>query len=495
MSKGWQTTDREALLQYNALDAVATARCDKAILAEEDWSTPRCQRLYEVHTELSKLGAELHTTGFRIDPERRQWLVAVLTGLSVERHEQLLKHIGAGPEFKGSYDDMRALLYRRHAVEGIHCYDLTEPEPWDDVMWTSDEKTKLAVDREALLRIFINPEVPKEVRDAISLFWRAKAPEKALTTWVDSEDVLSKIGDDGRMRADWNSAGTETMRWASELMTLPETKDDDSLGGQLPNIRWMYVASPGHVLYHWDWSQQELRMLHAISGDPVLGQALAAGDVYSFDAHNWFPAQLQAKFGEKWREVNLKKLWSQGRKQCKVGHLAAQYMAGAPAMWTQALMQDRSISFSTMKAIRNLFHSTYAATVSYAESEHKNVLACGYSEGRILQGRRYYPAPPAITETCNFPVQRTAGEMGALAMLRIWNDFKKYKVKAVILTNEHDAGTYEVHDDPQTRRDVEDIIMAAVQGPWKIQGNGGEVEMEFPAKGKFAYDWAESCAD
>lgn len=515
MAKRWDTDDGDSLLRYNALDTVATARVYAAIVAEEEWSSPRCQKLFSVHEGMSKLGAELHDTGFYTYSSKsdlvnalgadyrdhddsklandRRTLKKVLRTLSTKRHNELRHHVGPrrSPMFRGTDNDMRALLYHRHSKPGIHCYDIAEPEPWDDVMWTNEQQTALAVDKEALLRIFIDPATHSEARDAIALFWRAKAPNKAVTTWVAGEQVLSKIGADNRMRADWNSAGTETMRWASELMTLPQAKDDESLGGRLPNIRSIYGATKDHTLHHWDYKSQELWMLAAVSGDQALIAALKTGDVYSHDARTWFPAQLQKLFGAEWQSVNLKKLWPNGRRQCKVGHLAAQYMAGAPVMWTQGLMQDRSITFSAMKAIRELFHRTYAATVEYAHAEHARVLECGYSEGRILHGRRYYPAPPPITETCNYPVQRTAGEMGAIAMLRIAENFKKYKVRAKILTNEHDAGTNEIHDDATTRRVVSEIVHEAAVGPWEIDGK----KWEFKIDEHFGKSWADACAD
>lgn len=503
----WDTTDGDALLTYNALDTCATARVYRELLKEPDWESPRCQTLFGIHREMSILGAELHDVGWYVMQDNRRKLVKELTQLAEERHRELMNHIGGkrNPNFTGSYDDMRALLYRRHAVPGIHCYDLPEPEPWDSVMWTNDQCTTLAVDKEALLRIFIDPGLAEEVRDAIALFWRAKAPLKALETWVDSKSVDEMIGPDGRLRADWNSAGTETMRWACVLMTIPEAKDDDTMGGKLPNIREMYGAPKGHVLYHWDWSQQELWMQYAINGDEALGAALRTGDVYSDDAHSWFPDQLAKKFGPNWKTVNLKKEWPNGRRQCKVGHLACMYLASPPAIWTQGLMQDRTMKFSFAKWVHGMFHRKYHRTVEYAYEELAFAKKHKYSEGRILGGRRYYPptigrdgveeANVTVNEACNYPVQRTAGEMGALAMLKIWKDLKKYKVKARILSNEHDAGTTECKDDPQTRRDVEDITMEAVQGPWTIRGNLKTVTQVFKAKGKFGYTWAESCAD
>ena len=195
--------------------------------------------------------------------------------------------------FRGTPDDMRALLYLRHTKPGIRCHAITEPEPWDKEMWTDDTCTTLSMDKGSLLRIFINPATPNDAKDAIALYWRAKAPLKALSTWVDGKEINERICDDGRVRAEWNSAGTETMRWSGELMTLPQEKDDETLGGKLPNIRSMYCASKGYNLFHWDWSQQELRIWAAIYKDANLVKALESKDVYSFDARQWFAPQLQ----------------------------------------------------------------------------------------------------------------------------------------------------------------------------------------------------------
>jgi hypothetical protein len=129
MAKGL-TADGDDLLTYNALDTCATARVYREILKERDWRTPRVQRLHEVHVKLSKIGAELHTTGFLVLPKVRQRLVRQLTTLKNQRHDKLVKHVGQkrSPGFRGTDGDMRALLYRRHSKEGIQCYDISEPE-------------------------------------------------------------------------------------------------------------------------------------------------------------------------------------------------------------------------------------------------------------------------------------------------------------------------------------------------------------------------------
>lgn len=163
------------------------------------------------------------------------------------------------------------------------------------------------------------------------------------------------------------------------------------------------------------------------------------------------------------------------------------------------------MKFSFAKWVHGMFHAKYHATIAYAEEELQFARKHHYSEGRILGGRRYYPptvgrdgeviAHVTVNEACNFPVQRTAGEMGALAMLKVRDDLVKYKVKARILTNEHDAGTLEVRDNATTRKDTQDIVIDAVQGPWTVRGNRKTVTQVFKASGKFGYDWAEVCAD
>lgn len=491
----WGTDDASALLHYNALDTCATARVDREILAEEDWNSPRVQRLYQIHEDLSKMGSEMHMTGFYVHQENRKKLIKQLRMLSTRRHNELIAHVGPrrSPGYRGTDGDMRALLYLRHTKPNIRCYAIPEPELWDGVMWTDpEEPVTLSVGKPALLRIFINPATPPEVREVISLFWRAKAPGKALSTWVDGGEINQRMCDDGRCRAEWNSAGTETMRWTGELMTLPQAKDDDTLGGKLPNIRSMYSAQPGWSLLHWDWAQQELRVWAAVYADPALTAALASGDVYSYDARQWFPAQLQQKFGKEWLTINLKKHWHVGRRQVKVIHLGCQYMAGAPAVWTQGLIQDQSLKFHTVKFLHsNGFHVTYKVGVANIQKEHEYVNKVGYSEGCILGGRRYYPAPPPITETANYPVQRTAGEMGALAKLAIWKAIKKEKLPACILTDEHDASTIEYLHKDSIERELADIVKSCAQGPWQIKGQNITMPVDYHT----GYTWADACAD
>lgn len=476
--KQWQNEDINHLLEYNAKDSAATARVDKCVVNEPDWDSDRVQKLYTIHTELSKKAARMHTIGFAVDEDRRRSMAKTLTMLHTRRMNELIAHVGPrrSPQFKGTPDSMRALIYERHAEPGIRSYGLPDPDAWDAEMWTNENCNMCACDKAALLRVLIAPSTPKGLKEDIQLYWRAHAPKKAKSTWVDSESVRDSIMDDGRAHTDWNSCGTETMRWSGPLMTLPKGRDDDALQGRLPNMRSMYCAGRGKVLVNADWSQQELRVKRAIAADDILSQALSTGDVYSNDAR--FVFKLPDNYDVKANKPTA-------RHQCKSGHLAFQYGAMTPAMWTQMLVQDLSVTYAFTDVVRKKLTERYWRTAQYWQEEHARVRACGYSEGRLLFGRRHYPAEPPITETANYPIQRTAGELAAISMLSIDTALHDELVGADIVAILHDAFTVEcLEKDAYT---VASILTECMEGPWTIDG----ITQRFPVDVKFGHYWSE----
>lgn len=478
VTQQWQNEDINKLLAYNAKDSVATARVWERIISESEWKEERVQNLFRIYTKLSQLAARMHTLGWAIDNKRRLEMKKTLAMLHTRRTNELLDFVGRrrSPTFTGTPDDMRALIYARHEKEGIKSFALPDPDLWDKEMWTNENCDKCAADKDALLRVIISPTTPKALKDIIQLYWRAHAPKKASSTWVDSDSVRATIMDDSRAHTDWNSCGTETMRWSGPLMTLPKGRDDDALQGRLPNMRSMYTAAPKKVLVQADWSQQELRVKRAIAADDVLAEALATGDVYSNDAR--FVFRLP-------QDYDVKNKKPEARHQCKSGHLAFQYGAFTPAMWSVMLKQDLTVTFAWTDVLRKKLTERYYRTAQYWEEEHARVRACGYSEGRLLHGRRYYPAEPPITETANYPIQRTAGELAAIAMLNIDDCLHDELDGANIVGILHDA--FQVECWEKDAYIVAAILSECMEGPWTIDG----VKQLFPVEVTMGYYWSE----
>lgn len=475
------------LLRYNGLDTVVTARSLNEMIAEPEWNTPRVQRLWEVHVRLAKIAARMHDRGFTVNATERARLSHTLQQMHEERKAKLLSAV-ADPEFGATPDDMRALVYKRHAIVGRRSFNLEDPPEYKKEMWTDDQFNKCAVSKPALLQLYVDIGKPKELRDIIRLYWECHAPRKARSTYVDGESVIHAIGSDGRLRPNWNSCGTETMRWACSspnLMNLSEAKDEDELNGYLPNMRVMYEAGDGMVLVHADASQQELRFNVPITGDTALEEALYSdreyiveekqggptkrkkGDVYSYDAEKVFglPEGAVVKFN--------------ARKQLKIVHLAFQYAAGTPTVYTQALVRDRSITYSHVRAFHNKLKEIYHGTVAYWSTELEKVMNCGYSEGLLLGTRVYYPSPPAITETANKPIQTTAAESMAISMCRIEDRLQHEIPSAYFVNILHDAFDIEC---PEEQVDLcKKIMREEMEGPWHLS-NGKSVRVPVDVK-------------
>jgi DNA polymerase I-like protein with 3'-5' exonuclease and polymerase domains len=480
VAKKYLTRNIDDLLHYNGLDTVATARAFNEMVAEPEWKEPRVQRLWQIHVRLAKIAARMHDRGFKVNEGNRSALSIQLTKLHEERKSVLLTQVG-DKSYTATPDDMRALLYKRHARVGSRCFNLEDPPEYKKEMWTDDTFTKCAVNKPALLQLYVDISLPQELRDIIRLYWECHAPRKARSTYIDGEKVKNAIGADGRLRPGWNSCGTETMRWSCSepnLMNLSEEKDETELNGYLPNMRQMYEAEEGFVLVHADASQQELRFNVPITGDRALADALSTGDVYAYDA--------EQVFGDLFTKDTDEKRKKQTRKQIKIVHLAFQYAAGTPAVYTQALVRDRTLKYSTVKAFHNKLKSIYHQTVTYWGTELEKVSKCGYSEGLLLGTRVYYPAPPAITETANKPIQTTAAESMALAMCRLEDRLARESPKSYFANILHDAFDIETPEDEAEK--VARIMHEEMEGPWKLS-NGLSVHV--PVEHKINRNWGK----
>jgi hypothetical protein len=165
----------------------------------------------------------MHTRGIHLDPKKRFGLSKGLAKLHETRKAQLISLINV-PAFKGGPDDMRALLFRRHATEEVSRFNLDDPI--SDEYYT--DTGLCSVDRSSLLALVVNPMVPKDCKDIIYKYWTVEAPRKAKSTFVDSELVDHALGPDGRIRPDSNSASAATMRWTyarPNIQTLSKEKD------------------------------------------------------------------------------------------------------------------------------------------------------------------------------------------------------------------------------------------------------------------------------
>lgn len=471
------TTDYAKLMTYNAWDCVETARVDDAMSAEPEWSTPRVQKLYEVFHRLSHIASEMHELGMFVDTDKRQELADSLLA-EYERREQALLKAVAIPGFRCTPNDMRSLIYKRHATSQVSRFNL--PDPIDPKLWSSESTIK--VDQGALLMLYVDPGTPDDLRHFIDLYWQAEGVWKARSASVVSDRISQAIGDDGRLHPAWNSCGTDTGRFACRdpnVMTLSKAKEAaTNLGGDLPNLRQMYRARPGYKLIEADFSQLELRVMAAVSSDEVLEAALATGDVYSADAREIF--QLPSDF-------NVRKLKPAARQLAKTVHLGYQYGAGTDALYRQAVEVDRSLRYDAVALVHAGMKRRYSQTVAYWYEEQARVRETGYSESRILGQRRSYPREPPITEIANYPIQSTAADVANLALIRLDAQLSGASRDARIIGQFHDAFLLEVPDEESHLSPVRGLVRDCMEQQHDINGR----KRSFPAELKEGYSWSD----
>lgn len=487
MTKQWASQDLDALQHYNALDSIVTARAFRKIKRDPEWRThPRIAEIYRVNEALSRIAPKLYARGFYVIESERQRLDKELEDLHLAKKADLLRLVN-DPEFKGTPKDMQALLFKRHAEPGRRNFELADPPTGREGanFWSDEEQTKISVDQGTLLHYYVQPFTSEEAQHIIKAYWEAAAPRKARSTYVSGAAVMQSIGPDGRMRATFNEFGTDTGRFSCRqpnLMQIPDGTSDDALGGKIPSCRAMYGAAPGYELTGADWSSQELWVMQAVTGDQTMLESLRTGNIY------WAEAQFIFKqlAGQAYNKDD--KGHYGARKAAKITRLGRQYGAGVPAIFQQALKQDRSLTYTAMAAFVSKWDKMYQGTVNYWREEFELVRERGYSESRILGKRRYYPAEPENTETNNYPVQATAGDMATLALIKLDDLLVRAGLDAHIVVQLHDA--FFLEHLPKDRAAITEMLHEAMCGPFTIEGNRGPVNLDMKIECKSGTGWS-----
>lgn len=255
-------------------------------------------------------------------------------------------------------------------------------------------------------------------------------------------------------------------------------------------LRHVIAPTPGRALVHMDKSQLELRVMEMVADDHILHKALLTGDVYTFDALQWYKIDPKAFHPKDDERGPANKKDKKTRTRAKIGHLSRQYGAGDQTAYASALRQDRNISFNEIRLQGKSFVQTYYRTAAYWEEEMRRVYEKQYSEGRIIGGRLYHPMPPERSKAANFPVQRTAGEMMNLETIELFDRLRDEVPDAELVAQVHDAIDVECKESDVEK--VKKIMQETHDREWTFCGK----TRPFPIDLKVAYSslnqtWAD----
>ncbi|KAG2492331.1 hypothetical protein HYH03_009282 [Edaphochlamys debaryana] len=260
-----------------------TDACRRAALARRLWTVlqPRLQAdgllpsLLQLEAPLVPLLAGMEAAGVGLDTQalsaQRQPLVARLA----EASEALRRAAGRGVDPTSQKDVSRLLFTELGLAPPDYCRRM--PGGWH------------SVNKQALLLLLTS--APPPLRPLVAALAEARALAAALQCQAPLGEAAAAALEAagittgfvrGRLSS-WEQTSSCTGRLEHGLQVLPTPRELPLplSGGQgpplRPNPRAGVAAPPGCVLLSGDYSQLELRLVAALSGDPVLGQLLGAG--------------------------------------------------------------------------------------------------------------------------------------------------------------------------------------------------------------------------
>ena len=255
---------------------------------------------------------------------------------------------------------------------------------------------------------------------------------KLKSTYVDPLPLLTdKV--DGRIHTNFMQTVTSTGRLSSNNPNLQNIPIRTEKGRE---IRKAFIArSADFTLMAADYSQIELRIIAALSGDKNMIEAFKSGqDIHIATASKVF-------------HVPIDEVTREQRSAAKAVNFGIIY--GQSAF---GLSQNLNISRTEAKSIIDSYFEQYNTIKTYMDSTISLAREKGYVE-TIMQRRRYLSdinSENAVVRgfaernAINAPIQGSAADVIKMAMISVYNAMKKQNVKSKMILQVHDELVFDV---------------------------------------------------
>lgn len=279
--------------------------------------------------------------------------------------------------------------------------------------------------------------------------------QKLLSTYIDNIPKMTDEND--RLHTSLNQAGTTTGRMSSSNPNLQNIPVREGSGER---IRKAFVASKGHKLVSFDYSQIEMRILAEMSGDEDLIRIFKQGQ----DIHTAVAARVFA--------VAESEVTKDMRRQAKVINFGIIYGMGVNAL---------KVNLNTTREEAQKFYDNYFATFPKIKEYFDNVISGAYKIGyteTLFGRRRYFPElksqlpfmrASAERMAMNAPLQGTAADFVKLAIIKADEELRKLKMldRVHLLLQIHDELIYEIEED--VVKDIVPVIDKAMESVGKMR--------------------------
>jgi len=365
--------------------------------------------LYDIEMPLSAVLADMEEAGCRVDVNGIADYGCHLSEVAKQLEERIYYY--AGGEFNiNSPKQLGEVLFERL---GLPC----------------DKKTKTgySTNAETLNKLLPHHPIIEEILEY-------RQVTKLKSTYVDG--LLKVVDENSRIHTNFKQTGTATGRLSSTDPNLQNIPVRTELGRELR--RYFITQNQDYVLIDADYSQIELRLLAAISGDFDMTEAFISGkDIHTSTAATVFNVDPDEVTGEL-------------RKRAKAVNFGIMYGIGE-----YSLSQDLGISVAQAKRYIADYLASYPAIDAYLKGTVKQAYEDGYVT--TLFGRRRY-----ITElksqkrplrafgervAMNSPIQGSAADIIKVAMINVNKRLSKAGIDARLILQVHDELIIEAHRD------------------------------------------------
>lgn len=240
------------------------------------------------------------------------------------------------------------------------------------------------------------------------------------------EGLLKAVDSDSRVRCTFNQTETRTGRLSSTEPNLQNIPVRTPLGREM---RKFFVAREGFVIIDADYSQIELRVLAALSGDKNMIEAFNSGvDIHTLTASKVFGIPPENVTGEL-------------RSKAKAVNFGIVYGIGAFSL-AKDIKSTRAEADSFIKS----YLALYSSVNDYLNKCITDAKETGYSV-TYFKRRRYLPELSSSNGMLrafgervarNMPIQGTAADIIKIAMINVFERLKKECPESRLIMQVHD---------------------------------------------------------
>lgn len=419
----------EEVYEYAAEDADVTLKL-KNLLEPKLKESGVWQLFSEVEMPLVRVLASMEMNGVRLDTDSLKETSQILTARMNDIEQEIYRL--AGEEFNiASPRQVGEILFGKMKI-------VEKPKKTKTGQYVTSE--------EVLQQLRGKSEIVGKILEHRGL-------KKLLGTYV---DALPKLVNPrtGHIHTSFNQTVTATGRLSSSdpnLQNIPVRGEDGK------EIRKAFIPEEGCLFFSADYSQIELRVMAHLSGDENMQEAFREG----YDIHAATAAKIYHE--------TMDSVTRDQRTRAKRANFGIIY-----GITVFGLAERLDISRKEAAELIDGYFATFPKVAEYMEQAKETAREKGYAE-TLMHRRRYLPDITSHNATVrgfaernaiNAPIQGTAADIIKIAMVRIYDRFKRENIRSKMLLQVHDELNFSVYPDEKER--VERIVLEEMQNAYPL---------------------------